>query len=256
MITLKSPRELEILREGGRRLASILEELKAIVVEGASSADIDALAHDLITQGGDRPAFLHYRPTGAPRPYPASVCISVNDVVVHGIPTESPITFKEGDVVTLDGGLVHKKLFTDAAITVGVGTISKEVEKLISVANGALEAGIKAAQVGNTVGDIGHAIESFVKPYGYGIVRELAGHGVGYKVHEDPYVPNFGEPGKGEALRAGMVIAIEPMLTLGGDGIILDDDGYTVRTKDGSLSVHVEHTIAVTESGPEILTRI
>lgn len=256
MITIKTAEEIELLREGGRRLAQILEVLKHEVRGGVSSESINTKAEQLIQEGGDTAAFFNYTPKGAPRAYPASVCVSVNDVVVHGIPNESPVIFKEGDVVTLDGGLIHKKLFTDSAITFGVGDITPEAKRLIETAVKALNAGIAAAKVGNTVGDIGFAVESVIKPSGFGIVRELAGHGVGYKVHEDPYIPNFGKPRTGEPLKVGMVIAIEPMLTLGHEAIKDDPDGYTIRTKDGSTSVHVEHTIAITESGPEVLTRL
>lgn len=253
-ITVKTPVEIKILREGGKRLASILKQLVAEVKPGVSAQSLNALAEKLMLGGGDIPSFLGYVPSGAKRPYPASLCVSINDEVVHGIPNETEKLLKEGDIVTLDTGLIHKGLFTDSAITVGVGKIDAKAKKLLNVTKKALMVGIKAVRAGATTGDIGFAIESFVKPYGFGIVRELAGHGVGYAVHEEPFVPNFGKKGEGMVLKAGMVIAIEPMLNEGGAGVKLDSDGYTYRTKDGSRSAHFEHTVVVTENGSEILT--
>ena len=175
---------------------------------------------------------------------------------MHGIPNETEKLIKEGDIVTLDAGLIHEGLFTDSALTVGVGKIDAKAKKLIDTTKKALAVGIKAVRAGATTGDIGFAIETFVKPYGFGIVRELAGHGVGYGVHEEPFVPNFGKKGEGVELRTGMVIAIEPMLNEGGADVVLDADGYTYRTKDGSRSAHFEHTVVVTEYGAEILTQM
>jgi len=254
VITIKKKEEIEILREGGKRHAYILGEVVKAAVSGVTTSALDELAYRLIKEGGDTPAFLQYKPYGAKRPYPASLCVSVNDEIVHGIPNETPKTLKEGDIVSLDLGLSHKGLITDMAVTIAVGEVSRDAKKLLKVTEEALTAGIKAAQAQGFVGDIGFAIESVIKPHGFGIVRELAGHGVGYKVHEDPYVPNFGQKGTGERLLPGMVIAIEPMVNLGGEEITLDDDGYTYRTKDGSLSAHFEHTILITEKGAEILT--
>ncbi len=256
MITIKKKEEIEILKEGGKRHAFILKEIAKAALPGVSTAALNDLAEKLITEKGDTPAFLHYKPYGAKRPYPASLCVSVNDEIVHGIPNEGPKILKDGDIVSLDLGLKHGGLITDMAITVAVGKISKDAEKLLKVTEEALYAGIKAAKLGSTVGDVGFAIESVINPHGFGIVRELAGHGVGYKVHEDPYVPNFGKKGEGEKLMSGMVIAIEPMVNLGGDEITLDDDGYTYRTKDGSLSAHFEHTILITEGDAEIITKL
>ena len=199
------------------------------------------------------PAFLNYQPEGAKYPYPASLCVSVNDEVVHGIPSEERI-LKEGDIVGLDLGLKHKNLFTDMAITVPVGKIDKESAKLLDVTQRALAKGISAARGGNTVGDISHAVESEVRPHGYGIVEVLSGHGVGRSIHEDPYIPNFGKPGTGEKLVSGMVVAIEPMINLGTKNVKLDPDGYTYRTRDGSRSAHFEHTVLITNGDPEILT--
>lgn len=254
MIKLKTKDDIAILREGGKRHAYILKEISKIVKPGISLGELNDLAMKLIEQGGDSPAFLNYQPYGANRPYPASLCTSVNDEIVHGIPNEAHRVLKEGDIVSLDLGLVHKGLITDAAVTVAVGSISPELEKLLEVTKDALNAGIKAAKAGKRVGDISSAIEEIGKKHKYGIVEELAGHGVGYSVHEDPYIPNHGKPGKGIILKAGLVIAIEPMFNIGTKNIKLDKDGYTYRTVDGSASAHFEHTVLITKNGAEILT--
>lgn len=221
---------------------------------GVPIADLDAKAAELIRAGGDMPAFLNYQPYGASRPYPATLCVSINDEIVHGIPTEGDKVLKEGDIVSLDLGLIHRELITDGAITIAVGKVKPELEQLLTVTKKALMAGIKAAKAGARVGDISHAIQQVGQAHGYGIVEELAGHGVGYHVHEDPYVPNYGHAGKGELLKAGMVIAIEPMFNLGTKKIKLDNDGYTYRTVDGKPSAHFEHTVVITEKGAEVLT--
>lgn len=254
-ITIKTKEEIELLRESGRRLANVLYKVKDKVAPGVSTKALDLYAQELIKELGDKPSFLNYTPDGVNTPYPAALCVSVNDEVVHGIPTENKV-LREGDIVTIDLGLNHKGMFTDMAITLPVGKISKENQKLIEVTRGALEVGINAAIGGHRVGDIGYAIEKFVEPHGYGIVDILSGHGVGYAVHEDPYVPNFGKPGTGAKLMPGMVLAIEPMLNLGTKNVTLDDDEYTFRTKDGKASAHFEHTILITEKGAEILTKI
>lgn len=254
MITIKTKEEITILREGGKRHALILAEIAKMVRPGVTTKELNDKAHELVLAGGDKPAFLNYKPHGAKRPYPASICVSVNDEVVHGIPNENDRMLKEGDIVSLDLGLIHKGLITDSAITVPVGKISPELTQLLETTKKALMAGIKKIKAGKRVGDIGNAIEREAVHFGYGVVRELAGHGVGYEVHEDPYVPNYGDVGKGEVLQAGMVIAIEPMFNLGTDEVKLDKDGYTYRTKDGKPSAHFEHTVVVTKSGAEILT--
>jgi methionyl aminopeptidase len=189
------------------------------------------------------------------RAYPASLCVSINDEVVHGIPNEKPRKLKDGDIVSLDLGLIHDGLITDHAVTVAVGLIPLETQKLIEVTKKALDVGIKAAKAGKKTGDIGWAIQEYVEKYGLGIIEELAGHGVGYSVHEDPFVPNFGMPGQGVLLKSGMVIAIEPMLTLGGPDVTLASDGYTFKTKDHSLAAHFEHTVVITTKGADILTK-
>jgi methionyl aminopeptidase len=256
MITIKTKEEIEILREGGRRLAEIMEEVSRNVKPGVSSIKLNDLAEKMAIEGGDKPAFLNYRPYGAKRPYPASLCVSVNDEIVHGIPNEREKILKEGDIISLDMGLIHKGLITDMAITVPVGKIDDSARKLIEVCKESLMKGIEAARGGDNIGDISFAIERYIRPFGYGIVRELAGHGVGYKVHEEPYVPNFGKRGAGDKLKPGMVLAIEPMINEGTEKVILDDDGYTYRTKDGARSAHFEHTILITKKEAEILTKL
>ena len=256
MITIKTQEEIEILREGGHRHYFILHEVAKKALVGVSTQHLEDYARELIKEGGDSAAFLNYTPKGSKRPYPAALNVSINDEIVHGIPNENPRILQEGDVVSLDLGITHQGMITDSAMTVGVGKMSEEDRKLILHCEEALMRGIKAARGGNRVGDISHAIESFVLPLGYGIPDGLAGHGVGYKVHEEPFVPNEGRKGSGELLKPGMVIAIEPMLTLGSSAIILCRDGYTYKTYDGSKASHFEHTIAITDGEPIILTKL
>lgn len=253
MIKLKTQEEIKILKEGGKRHAEILRKVASRVAPGVLVSDLDKYAYELILEGGDEAAFLNYTPEGVSYPYPNTLCVSVNDEVVHGIPEEG-IVLQEGDIVSLDIGLKHKGFITDAAITVPVGEVSSDAKRLIEATRKSLYAGIKEAKPGNTTGDIGAAIEEIAKKEGLGIVRILSGHGVGYEVHEDPYIPNYGRPGSGTKLEVGMVIAIEPMFTLGEDDVSVAPDEYTFMTTDGSLSAHFEHTIAITEKGPLILT--
>ena len=231
-----------------------MAEIVKQVRPGISTNDLEILARKLLKEGGDKGAFLNYTPRGARRPYPAVLNVSINNEIVHGIPNENPLIIQEGDVVSIDLGVTHKGLITDSAITIGVGNIKKEDQMLIKHCFEALQIGIKMAKGGSHVGDIGHAIESFIRPLGYGLCSGLAGHGVGYKVHEDPFVPNEGRIGEGELLLPGMVIAIEPMITLGTDKFVLSPDGYTYKTADGSNAAHFEHTIAITEKGHIVLT--
>lgn len=254
MIYIKTPEQIEILRESGKRHAAILDILTAKVVPGVTTGELDALALSLVCEGGDEPAFLGYKPAGASYAYPATLCVSVNDEVVHGIPDAKRV-LQEGDVVSLDLGLKHKGLFTDAAVTVAVGTVDVKKRELLKVAEASLYKGIDEIKPGARTGDIGHAIEHYIKAYKYGVVRDLAGHGVGIAIHEDPFIPNYGQKGKGTLLKAGMVIAIEPMVNLGTAEVTLDDDDYTFRTADGKASAHFEHTVLVTEDGYEILTQ-
>lgn len=256
-IIIKTKEEIEIIREGGKHLATVLYKVREKVAPGISTWELDKYAEDLIREMGDTPAFLNYRPEGASSPYPASLCVSVNDEVVHGIPNRNRI-LKEGDIISLDLGIKHKGLFTDMAITVPVGNVSPANLKLMQITEQALMAGIDAAQNGNTIGDIGFAIESFIRAQKekYGIVEVLSGHGVGVAIHEDPYIPNFGKKGKGEKLVPGMVIALEPMINLGTKNVTIDDDDWTFRTADRRNSAHFEHTILITEGNAEVLTKI
>jgi methionyl aminopeptidase len=251
MIHLKSFEEIEIMVEGGKRLAAVLRKLTAGVRAGMTTEDIDKMAYNFITSAGDKPSFLNYRPAGAAKAYPATLCASINDVVVHGLPSDYVV--KDGDLVKLDLGLIHKGFHLDAARTVGVGNITPEAKRLIAVTRKALDAGVKEAKPGNTLGDVGFAIESVVRKAGYSIAQGLTGHGVGRSLHEDPAVFNFGRRGQGEEIYEGMVIAIEPMVNVGAGAIKqLEDDSYA--TRDGSLSAHFENTTAITKKGPRVLT--
>lgn len=250
-IKLKQGKDLENLRESCKRLSAVLKETVAIIKPGITTKEIDTFVKNKIIEGGDTPAFLNYQPFGADYPYPGSICISVNDEVVHGIGGDRVL--KEGDIVGLDGGIKHKGMISDSAVTVAVGKISKEDEDLMRATKEALMAGINAAECGKYVNDISKAIEKAI-PKKYGVVKILSGHGVGYKVHEEPYVPNFDDGVKGPKLVPGMVLALEPMVNLGTDEVYLADDGYTFITKDHKKSAHFEHTILITEGKAEILT--
>ncbi len=255
-VIIKTPSEIEKLREGGKHLAMVLAEAAALVRPGISAMELEELAQKRIKEMGDTPAFLGYKPAGHRTPYPAALIVSVNNVVVHGIPT-AKIILKEGDVVSLDLGIKHDGLFTDHAVTVPVGDVAKDKAKLIQVTRESLAVALEAIVPGARTGDIGHAVESFAKKAGkYGVVKALAGHGVGRAIHEDPYIPNYGRKGTGELLVPGMVVAIEPMLTLGSDEVIEGSDGYSMKTVDGSCAAHFEHTILITETGYEILTLV
>lgn len=252
MIRLKSPAEIKVLRQGGERLAAIIERLSRELRPGLKTGELDDLARELIATGGDEAAFLNYKPEGALLPYPAALCVSVNEEIVHGIPGSRVL--EDGDVVTLDLGLIHQNLITDMAKSYVIGETSPDQAKLLQVTARALELGIAAAGPGRTTGDIGAAVEKYVIGEGFGLVRDLSGHGVGFAVHEDPQVPNYGQAGEGEELVPGLVIAIEPMVMAGREQTKLLRDGYTFVTADGSLSAHFEHTIAITPAGAEILT--
>jgi len=256
MITIKTKEEIAILREGGKRLAFILQEVGKACKPGVSTAELDKLAYKLAHDKGDKSSILNYKPRGAKRPYPANICVSINNEVVHGIPNENPKILKEGDIVSLDMCLTHEGLITDAAITVGVGVIDPVTKKLLKVTEEALYAGISAALGHKHTGDIGYAVERVAKANKFSIVEDLCGHGVGYSVHEDPFIPNYGERGKGDKLKPGMVIAIEPMLNIGSKDVYLDKDGYTFKTEDGLNSAHFEHTVVITSGEPEILTKL
>ncbi len=251
-IKLKNENDIKLLRESGKRLSAVLTAVSKEVKPGVSTKYLNDFVYKMITDMGDKPAFLNYKPFGASYPYPGSICISVNEEVVHGIGSEDHI-LEEGDIVGLDGGVNHKGMISDSARTVPVGKISEEDEELLKVTKAALMAGIKAAVVGNYVNDISKAIEAAI-PKKYGVVKILSGHGVGYKVHEEPYVPNFDDGIKGPKLVPGLVLALEPMVNMGTDDVYLADDGYTFITSDHKRSAHFEHTILITEKGPEILT--
>lgn len=253
MITIKKKEDIEKLREGGKRLATILQAVSKKVVAGATTAELDLYARELIKKGGDKASFLNYTPEGIRSPYPAALCVSINEEVVHGIPTKRK-KIKNGDVVSIDLGLLHDGLYTDHAITILVGKGTPALKKLVATTKEAMLKGIEKAKAGARTGDVGYAIESVLKKAGYGVVRALSGHGVGYAVHEDPFVPNYGTPGEGEKLVPGMVIAIEPMATLGGGRVRVLSDEYTYVTSDKSPAAHFEHTVLITEKGPEILT--
>lgn len=253
-ITLKTEADIKLLRKAGKIHATIMDELEKAVVPGNTTQDIEDRAMELIEEYGVEPMTLGYHAHFARRPYPAATCVSVNDVLVHGIPNENPTTLEEGDVVSIDLVIAYEGMVVDGARTVGCGDISDAAQELLDVTANALKVAIKAAQPGHYVKDIGRAIESIV-PEGYGIVEELAGHGVGYSIHEDPLVPNFVMKGDSAKLEPGMVLAIEPMIIQGSKEVIFDNtDGYTVFTADGGLGAHMEHTVLITEKGPEILT--
>ena len=269
MIKLKTKEDIKNLRIGGQKLASIVEETASNIKPGISTQELDKIAGKLIELHGGKSSFLNYTPVGADRPYPANICVSINSEIVHGIPTEDPKILEIGDVVTIDAGFIYEGLFTDHARTFIVGRdgeknefiekeniqIPKEVKKLLAKTEEALYAGIKQARVGNRIGDIGAAIQKVAEESGLAIIKDLTGHGVGYGVHEEPFVPNEGEGGTGELIEEGLVIAIEPMFSLGSSYIKTADDGYTYLTDDDSLSAQFEHTIAVTADGPIVLTK-
>ena len=265
MITIKKPEELETLREGGRRLAGVLSEIAEAVKPGVSTSFLNDLAERLILASGGEPSFKGYNPYGAKAAYPAALCVSINDEVVHAIPKHSRVLV-EGDIVGLDIGMwwpgeklkikneklkMTRVMATDTAVTVGVGKISPQ---LIRVTNESLAIGIQEVRAGAHIGDIGAAIQAHLEKNGLGVVRDLAGHGVGYAVHEDPFVPNFGKRGEGLVLKEGMVLAIEPMATEGVWKVTLDEDEWAYRTVDGKLAAHFEHTVIVGKNGAEVVT--
>jgi methionyl aminopeptidase len=249
MIIRKSTEELAKMRRAGRITAGTIEAVLAAVAPGKTTADLDAVAEDYILAQGATPSFKGYKG------FPATICVSINDEIVHGIPVSQRV-LKEGDLVSLDFGAIWEGFHADSAVTVFVGgdAPSAEAERLVRATEAALDAAIDVILPGGRLSDIGHAIESVAEPAGLGIVREYGGHGVGRKLHEDPFIQNFGPAGRGPGLRPGLVLAVEPMLNLGGDETKIMSDGWTVVTADGSLSAHFEHTVAVTETGHEVLT--
>ncbi len=252
----KTKEEIAILREGGKRLARHVRVLSEMVVPGVSAAELEKRARELVAADGDEMAFFGYKGRKDTEGFPSGLCLSVNDVIVHSPAGQNGKTIQEGDVVCIDFGIKHRGLYTDHAVTVIAGkTKSPEDETLVRGTKEAAAVGIAEARVGNTTGDIGYAVEQVAKKYNFGFPRNLSGHGVGKAVHEEPHVPNFGEKGKGEKLVEGLVIAIEPMMTLGSGDLYVDADGHSYRTKDGSRTAHFEHTVLVTKNGPEILTK-
>ena len=254
-MTIRDDKQKETLIEAGKRLAVILQAVGKKAIAGVTAEELDTAAELLIREGGDTPSFLGYTPEGAKRPYPATLCVSVNDEIVHGIPNEEPKILKQGDIVGLDLGLTHDGIIVDAAITVAVGTVSEESWRLMRATEDALAAGIEAAKAGNHVGDISQAIQEVIEDAGFTVVKALGGHGVGDVVHEEPFIPNYGKKGEGVWLFEGMVLALEPIASAGKGGVILAPDGYTYRTKDGSRSAHFEHTILLEKDGARIITR-
>jgi methionyl aminopeptidase len=250
MVTIKLPEEIARMRQAGLILVDVLDALKAALQPGVTTAELNAIAEEIITGAGAVPSFKGY---GSNPPFPGSICASINDEVVHGIPSPNR-RVRDGDLVSLDVGCIWQGWHADCARTWPVGTVPQRVQELIDATRRGMEAGIAAAVPGNRLGDVGAAIEAVAHQHGYGIVRPFVGHGIGQSMHEDPQVPNYGRPGTGLRIEAGMCFAIEPMYNLGGDDVAMLDDGWTVITADGGLSAHFENTIAVTTHGPQVLT--
>lgn len=252
MIYLKSRAEIETMRRANVIVAEVLAALKESVRPGMTTLDLDGLAERLTHEKGARPAFKGYEVAG--RVFRHSLCTSVNEEIVHGVPSSRVL--KEGDILGMDFGVVYEGFYGDSAVTVGLGRVSPEAERLMQVTEAALDEGIEMLREGNRLGDLGSAIQAIAERSGYSVVREFVGHGIGRKLHEEPPVPNYGDPGKGRRLRAGMVLAVEPMVNAGGKEIRLLDDGWTAVTRDRSLAAHFEHSIAVTADGPYVLSRL
>jgi methionyl aminopeptidase len=252
-IPIKTRREIEHMREANRIVGEILLELREQVDEGVTTGELNRYAASAICERGVQSSFEGYEPNGLPR-YPAVLCVSVNDEIVHGIPGSRVL--KEGDIVGLDFGVAVEGYHGDSAITVPVGQVSEDRQRLLDVTREALNCGIEAMQVGNRLSDIGHAVQARVEVEGYSVVRIFAGHGIGRKLHEPPWIPNYGAPSRGPRLMPGMVFAVEPMVNVGGAEVKVLDDEWTAVTADGSLSAHFEHTILIAKDGPEVLTRV
>ncbi|MFH0762455.1 MAG: type I methionyl aminopeptidase [Candidatus Omnitrophota bacterium] len=248
MIPLKSKEDLDKMRKAGKILARIMKELQKIVTSGRSTLEIDRYAEELLRRENVLAAFKGYRG------YPATVCTSVNEEIVHGIPGERKL--REGDILSLDLGIKYEGCFSDAAVTLPVGQISSGLKKLIDVTRRALCEGIKKADAGNHLSDISYVIQEQVEKNSFSVVRQFVGHGIGVELHEEPEIPNFGRPHQGPVLKNGMVLAIEPMVNMGGWESLIKENGWTAVTKDGLASAHFEHTVAITETGPEILTSL
>jgi len=246
MISIKSAREIEIMRRGGKITAKTLSKLMAAAKPGVTTGQLNELADESIRSMGGVPTFIGYHG------YPAAICASVNDEVVHGMPGDRVL--QDGDLLSIDIGTTFEGYVSDSAVTVAIGNVDEAAQRLMRITQECLMLGIEQMQVGNHLGDIGHAVQRHAEAHGYGVVRALVGHGVGRKMHEDPQVPNYGNPGQGTLLRKGLVLAIEPMITQGSWEVATLEDGWTVVTEDGKLAAHFEHTIAITDQGPRILT--
>jgi methionyl aminopeptidase len=247
VIVCKSPAEIEKMRAASALVAEVLAELATMVAPGVSSLDLDVAAERMVRGAGAEPAFKGYRG------YPNTLCASVNEQVIHGIPSNRPLV--EGDIISLDMGVKMNGFYGDSAVTVPVGRVSEQARQLLRVTEESLEKGIEQVRLGGRVSDIGHAIQRHVEAHGFSVVREFVGHGIGASLHEEPQIANYGDPGRGPRLAEGMTLAIEPMVNVGRPGVKMLKDGWTAVTKDGSLSAHFEHTVAVTKNGPLVLTR-
>ncbi|ANM32015.1 methionine aminopeptidase [Acidobacteria bacterium Mor1] len=244
------------MQQANRIIWDVLEEVERKLEPGMTTMDVDRMAEDMIRSAGAKAAFKGYPHPGDGSPFPGTVCVSLNDEIVHGVPSEKTV-LSEGDILSVDCGVVYKGYYGDSARTFPVGDISEESRRLLDVTRESLKKGIAQAKVGNRVSDIGHAVQTHVEGHGFSVVREFVGHGIGARLHEDPQVPNFGAPGRRERLQAGMVLAIEPMVNAGGPDVLLSaSDGWTARTRDGSRSAHFEMCVAVTEDGPRILGQL
>ena len=255
MIFLKSPQEIALMRTANRVVLEILAILREQIRPGISTGEIDRIAADLIKQKGVRSAFKGYQMRAGVVPFPATICVSLNNEVVHGIPSFQRVV-REGDLVSLDFGVVYRDFYGDAAVSFAVGAVNEQTRRLIETTAAALEEGVAQARAGSRLGDMSATIQERVERGGFSVVREFVGHGVGRRLHEDPPVPNYGVRDRGVRLREGMVLAIEPMVNVGRAEVALKSDGWTAVTKDGSLSAHFEYSVAVTERGPEVLGRL
>jgi methionyl aminopeptidase len=247
MILIKTPEQIAVMAQGGQRLAKIIRELKARVEPGLTTQELDKLAQELIFNQGAQPAFKGYQG------FPATLCTSINEQIVHALPSARQL--KEGDILSLDLGIIYKGFYTDMAVTVPIGSVSPEVGRLLRVTKKALRRAIARAKSNKTIGDMAFAIQKHVEAQDFQVIRDLCGHGIGQQLHEEPEIPNFGHRHKGESLKAGMVLAIEPMVCLGQPKIKKAPDGFGYQTADNSLSAHFEHTVAITEKGPQVLTQ-
>jgi methionyl aminopeptidase len=252
VISLKSPREIEIMRRANVIVAEVLQELKARVAPDVTTLELDAIAEELTLKKKAVPAFKGYSVGG--RVYPRCLCASINEEIVHGIPSNRPL--REGDIIGLDYGVIYDGFYGDAAITVGIGKVSEDAQRLLDVTEQSLYRGIQELQEGKRLGDLGSAVQRFAESAGFSVVRAFVGHGIGKKLHEEPPVPNYGEPDRGLRLKEGMVLAIEPMVNAGSYEVEIKEDGWTAVTKDGSLAAHFEHSVAITKNGPYILSQL